>query len=160
MPIRFRCAYCNQLMGIARRKAGTVVRCPKCAGEIIVPVPEGPAGPEDAEPGGVQAFDVEKLDFGGGPDPATNAAPPQPAPAPTEPTPAPAPMPMPLPPGMPPQRLGVFVPIGMLIVSAGVVVLLLILMLVIGLIIGRASMVPPEGKTAFQSPSAAKRRYC
>src|SRR5947209_460375 len=29
MPIRFRCAYCNQLMGIARRKAGTVVRCPK-----------------------------------------------------------------------------------------------------------------------------------
>ena len=28
MPIRFRCAYCNQLMGIARRKAGTVVRCP------------------------------------------------------------------------------------------------------------------------------------
>ena len=25
MPIRFRCAYCNQLMAIARRKAGTVV---------------------------------------------------------------------------------------------------------------------------------------
>lgn len=37
MPIRFRCAYCNQLMGIARRKAGTVVRCPNCAGEIVVP---------------------------------------------------------------------------------------------------------------------------
>ena len=30
MPIRFRCAYCNQLMGIARRKAGTVIRCPNC----------------------------------------------------------------------------------------------------------------------------------
>src|SRR5207253_599174 len=41
MPIRFRCAYCNQLMGIARRKAGTVVRCPKCAGQVVVPHPEG-----------------------------------------------------------------------------------------------------------------------
>jgi hypothetical protein len=37
MPIRFRCAYCNQLLGIARRKAGTVVRCPTCAGHIVVP---------------------------------------------------------------------------------------------------------------------------
>jgi hypothetical protein len=37
MPIRFRCVYCNQLMGIARRKAGTVVRCPNCTGQIIVP---------------------------------------------------------------------------------------------------------------------------
>src|SRR5712671_6654907 len=37
MPIRFRCAYCNQLMGIARRKAGTVVRCPTCAGQVVVP---------------------------------------------------------------------------------------------------------------------------
>src|SRR5439155_11330789 len=53
MPIRFRCAYCNQLMGIASRKAGTVVKCPKCTGEIIVPVPEGAESPEDAaeEPG-------------------------------------------------------------------------------------------------------------
>lgn len=40
MPIRFRCAYCNQLMGIATRKAGSVIRCPKCAGEIIVPTPD------------------------------------------------------------------------------------------------------------------------
>lgn len=42
MPIRFRCAYCNQLMGIAHRKAGTVVHCPKCKGQIVVPTPEGP----------------------------------------------------------------------------------------------------------------------
>jgi hypothetical protein len=41
MPIRFRCAYCNQLMGIAHRKAGTVVRCPNCAGQVIVPSPIG-----------------------------------------------------------------------------------------------------------------------
>ncbi len=39
MPIRFRCAYCNQLMGIARRKAGTVVRCPSCSGQVVVPNP-------------------------------------------------------------------------------------------------------------------------
>jgi phage FluMu protein Com len=37
MPIRFRCAYCNQLLGIARRKAGSVVRCPTCAGHVVVP---------------------------------------------------------------------------------------------------------------------------
>src|SRR5579884_3014565 len=47
MPIRFRCAYCNQLMGIATRKAGSVIRCPKCAGEIIVPTPDDmPPAPE------------------------------------------------------------------------------------------------------------------
>ena len=40
MPIRFRCAYCNQLMGISRRKAGTVVRCPTCAGQVVVPDPD------------------------------------------------------------------------------------------------------------------------
>lgn len=48
MPIRFRCAYCNQLMGIARRKAGTVVSCPSCAGQVIVPSPpEKRGGPRN-----------------------------------------------------------------------------------------------------------------
>jgi hypothetical protein len=37
MPIRFRCEYCNQLLGIARRKVGNVVRCPTCAGQVVVP---------------------------------------------------------------------------------------------------------------------------
>jgi hypothetical protein len=37
MPIRFRCQYCNQLLGIARRKAGTAVRCPTCRGQVVVP---------------------------------------------------------------------------------------------------------------------------
>ena len=40
MPIRFRCVYCEQLLGIARRKAGTVVKCPNCSGQLIVPPPE------------------------------------------------------------------------------------------------------------------------
>ncbi|MCS6977087.1 MAG: hypothetical protein NZM31_08795 [Gemmatales bacterium] len=44
MPIQFRCAYCNQLLGIARRKAGTAVNCPTCGKQIVVPTPEeGPA---------------------------------------------------------------------------------------------------------------------
>lgn len=40
MPIQFRCAYCNQLLGIARRKAGTSVTCPTCGKSITVPTPE------------------------------------------------------------------------------------------------------------------------
>ena len=39
MPIRFRCVYCNQLLGISRRKAGTIVRCTSCEGQLIVPDP-------------------------------------------------------------------------------------------------------------------------
>jgi DNA-directed RNA polymerase subunit RPC12/RpoP len=50
MPIRFRCAYCSQLMGIGRRKAGTVVRCPRCAGEVIVPVIEQPQAANGSGP--------------------------------------------------------------------------------------------------------------
>jgi hypothetical protein len=44
MPIRFRCRYCNQLIGIARRKAGTDVSCPTCHGLLTVPPGDGDAG--------------------------------------------------------------------------------------------------------------------
>src|SRR5262249_59525811 len=37
MPIRFRCPFCNQLLGIARRKAGTAVQCPTCRGRVTGP---------------------------------------------------------------------------------------------------------------------------
>ena len=110
-------------MGIARRKSGSVVKCPKCAGEIIVPTPEGEGelGPEgvelagnDAEPqmeapidAGVTAVDTE-----------TSA-------------------PMPVLPPPPPERLGVFLSIGSLAISVVVIILLLILMFVLGLIIGK-----------------------
>ncbi len=40
MPIRFRCVYCDKLLGIARRKAGTIVDCPHCKEKLIVPSPE------------------------------------------------------------------------------------------------------------------------
>jgi hypothetical protein len=49
MPIRFRCVYCNQLLGISRRKAGTIVRCTSCEGQLIVPDP-GDAESDAAEP--------------------------------------------------------------------------------------------------------------
>src|SRR5204862_5290906 len=58
VPIRFRCAYCNQLMGISRRKAGTVVRCPTCSGQVVVPPENEPAAPLPAGPskGGPDLF--------------------------------------------------------------------------------------------------------
>jgi hypothetical protein len=65
MPIRFRCAYCNQLMAIARRKAGTVVRCPTCAGQVVVPatdaVPDGPDPAKEPKPADGGVF--ERSDF-------------------------------------------------------------------------------------------------
>jgi hypothetical protein len=48
MPIKFRCKYCNQLMGIARRKAGTEVHCPTCNGQLLVPFQDEPIGPGPA----------------------------------------------------------------------------------------------------------------
>jgi hypothetical protein len=47
MPIRFRCPYCNQLLGISRRKAGTAVECPTCRGKVTVPA----TGLDDLGPG-------------------------------------------------------------------------------------------------------------
>jgi hypothetical protein len=78
MPIRFRCAYCNQLLGIARRKAGTVVRCPTCAGQVVVPAADAGAEPDPDEPrpaGDQPVF--ERSDFDelfNNPKPATEAA--------------------------------------------------------------------------------------
>lgn len=41
MPIRFRCRYCNQLMGISRMQAGKVVQCTSCGRELRVPPADG-----------------------------------------------------------------------------------------------------------------------
>ncbi len=159
MPIRFRCAYCNQLMGISRRKAGKVVRCPKCAGEIIVPVPEGMDAPDPPESPAEQAAGpaaFEDKNF----EQALNAAP-QPTPerpsatVPTEPAPLPD-VPVPTP-AAPPKRLGLFLPLGMLIVSLGVIVLLLILMFVLGLIIGRHTMITDKTTALRLAPAAHDR---
>lgn len=63
MPIRFRCAYCNQLMGIARRKAGQVVRCPNCGGQLVVPNPEEAGGEPQPPAGDEQQLVFERNDF-------------------------------------------------------------------------------------------------
>jgi phage FluMu protein Com len=54
MPIRFRCEFCKQLLGIARRKAGSTVRCPTCQNEVMVPARDAEFLPEPEEaPGSV-----------------------------------------------------------------------------------------------------------
>jgi phage FluMu protein Com len=50
MPIRFRCRYCNQLMGIARRKAGMMVHCPTCHAQVLVPASEVEAAAQPRPP--------------------------------------------------------------------------------------------------------------
>ena len=122
-------------MGIAQRKAGTVVKCPKCAGEIIVPVPEGTAPPAGAG----DAFDDVNFDpqAEGAADGSAGAT--AAAEEPAEPTPVRPPAP-PAPP--PPRRYGIFLSIGTLLISILVIVLLLVLMFVLGLIIGKQSVTP------------------
>ena len=113
-----------------------MIRCPKCAGEIIVPVPEGAAPPAEAteQAAAPEAFDDPKFEQylnepvnGSAPTNAAQAT--QNAPPPAD---APAALPTPA-----PKRLGLFLPLGMLIVSMVVIVLLLILVFVLGLLIRR-----------------------
>lgn len=40
MPIRFPCSHCGQLLGIASRKVGSAINCPKCGSVQTVPTPE------------------------------------------------------------------------------------------------------------------------
>lgn len=61
MPIRFRCGHCNQLMGIARRKAGMSVHCPTCHAQVVVPQPDAESPPP--EPGRPPAPLFERSDF-------------------------------------------------------------------------------------------------
>ena len=41
VPIKFRCNYCRQFLGISRAQAGGVVDCPTCGRSIRVPISEG-----------------------------------------------------------------------------------------------------------------------
>jgi len=51
VPIKFRCVQCNQLLGVAPSKVGSVVSCPRCAVELIVPEADDPSEvPRDPEP--------------------------------------------------------------------------------------------------------------
>ena len=125
MPIRFRCAHCDKLLGIARRKAGSIVNCPQCGQPLIVPTPEDevPDAEESTKQtelptdrGPAKLFEDGDLDKLLGNAPAapkpraaghsSRAIVPQPrpaanAPVPTMPAPMPAPVPVPLPVSVP-----------------------------------------------------------
>ena len=64
MPIRFRCDYCNRLLGIARRKAGSETTCPHCGYAIIVPEASDQADdkPEENTDSGSAAHDAANFD--------------------------------------------------------------------------------------------------
>jgi DNA-directed RNA polymerase subunit RPC12/RpoP len=91
MPIRFRCAYCNQLMGISRRKAGTVVRCPSCSGQVVVPNPASEPTEKPQAPPQPELFERSNFDelfddaAGGKRAPARPAAAAAPRPTPDQP---------------------------------------------------------------------------
>jgi len=63
MPIRFRCN-CGQLLGIARRKAGSTVRCPSCQKDVLVPAQAeaSASAPPPPEPGGPALFERDDFD--------------------------------------------------------------------------------------------------
>jgi phage FluMu protein Com len=171
MPIRFRCAYCNQLMGIARRKAGTVVSCPNCSGQVVVPTEDavdpiadttGPtASPRDASQPLFERGDFDDLFRSGkgaapppmAPPPPTSAglmpAPP-PAPKPTAPAPA---MQQPM---MAPPRLDLSTPapappVSGYVISSSMATLLTVALIVAlalaftaGLLVGRFYLQPSD----------------
>lgn len=45
MPIKFRCSYCRQFLGISRNRVGGIVDCPTCGRSIRVPGLDGIAAP-------------------------------------------------------------------------------------------------------------------
>ncbi len=102
MPIRFRCVYCDKLLGIARRKAGAVVNCPQCGQPLIVPTPEpepeataAASQPASPPPGPGKLFEQDDFDVLLEGDATFHT--PDPPPAPRRPQ-APPPVVAPLPP--------------------------------------------------------------
>ena len=83
MPIRFRCVYCDKLLGIARRKAGAVVNCPQCQQPRIVPTPEPePEATASGEPNKLfERDDIEEM-FDPNPDQTYRGPAEMPVPAP------------------------------------------------------------------------------
>lgn len=74
MPIRFRCNHCSQLLGIARRKAGTQIQCPECRQPVTVPIQDDRTVLDDLDDllnssprpngsAGVHSAPVPSLDF-------------------------------------------------------------------------------------------------
>jgi hypothetical protein len=140
MPIRFRCAYCQQLMGIGHRKAGAIVRCPRCAGEVIVP-----AGNDGPANGAAQPNDfLESEDFGkvlAKVELVPHALPNPPSPHPPVPLATSGPDPTHHAPessvSCNVQRSGLFVPTPMLLVAAILLIACLVVAFGLGVILSR-----------------------
>ena len=66
MTIRFRCVHCQQLLGIANRKAGMEVCCPKCKRQVGVPLISGQdqSLERSAEVGKKEVRPSEHIDIG------------------------------------------------------------------------------------------------
>lgn len=162
MPIRFRCRHCDQLLGIARRKAGSQVRCPTCQNLVDVPYEDEPSrgdlsavesiGEPQAPPALFERDDFEDLLQGGmvsqevvrsqgsavrTPPPATRAQPSAPPPPP------PIPMPAARPTVGAEPAMNVAPVAGVVLSPAGatvltvIVILLLAVAFALGLIVGR-----------------------
>jgi hypothetical protein len=107
VPLKFRCYQCNQLLGVSRSKAGSVLACPKCGAELVVPQPAEsaattpggttdfgwlPPAPETSETGiDLDLLDIRPEDIRV--EPGVITEPPPPPPAPTPPPTAPEPSP-------------------------------------------------------------------
>jgi phage FluMu protein Com len=159
MPIRFRCVYCDKLLGIARRKAGSVVNCPQCKQPLIVPTPEpepeptaataGPSGPPPVPAPLFERADFDELLQGGATIRASEdsrrrkrskSRPPQ-LPAKTHPVEQdlPALPPLPAPQLQPPmaQAAGIMLTTGKLILLIVVVLMLIVVAFGGGIVVGR-----------------------
>jgi hypothetical protein len=152
VPIRFRCTNCDQLMGIARRKAGSLVRCPACRREIAVPTDADDDSPPIPAPVAAPApradlFDRDDFDalLAGGPSLAGARPAPLPVPRPlAEPTEAKA-----RPAGPEPVAVSLVPVQGGLVLSPGwvttltvVFLLLLAMAFALGLLVGRHALAP------------------
>jgi phage FluMu protein Com len=168
MPIRFRCVYCDKLLGIAKRKAGAVVNCPQCGQPLIVPTPEPEpeataAASQPAAPPAAPGKLFEQDDFDvllepdatyRTPDPPPPAKRPKAHPPPANPLP---PRPFPVERSLPPASPAFpaappptsRAPGGGIVLSTGMLILALVAVLILmglafggGILVGRMTIVP------------------
>ena len=135
MPVRFRCQYCNQLLGIARRKIGMEVNCPTCHNKVVVPPTDSPdvdqpAGKKDPLFEGSDLDALLRPAAAPPPEPVKKDPPLRPFPAAFDVAPYPAPAPAAPPPGV------VLSPFQATLLTVGAV-LILAVAFAAGLLIGR-----------------------
>ena len=142
MPIKFRCKYCNQLMGIARRKAGMEVHCPTCNGQLRVPFQDEVVGPAAAAAPVFERSDFEQYlqaDVGNQPAVVAPPAPAAPLPGtvwnPQSPPDVVDVEPAVLPPAAPP---GIMLSTGMATLLTIGIIFLMALSFMLGVLVGRA----------------------